>query len=93
MQIVENPGAGVSCPSPRCYERVVVVVGGTSGLATIDAGILRELDSRAGEVSVSVAVAVPSTAAGGTVSLNFGLVPDGATETSTSAHASYRVAS
>jgi hypothetical protein len=54
---------------------------------------LRQLDSPSGQVSVSVDVAVPSTAGGGTLDLTFGIAPEGASENSASVSAHYGVSS
>jgi hypothetical protein len=59
----------------------------------IRAETLRQLDSPSGQVSVSVDVAVPSTAGGGTLDLTFGIIPEGASENSASVSAHYGVSS
>ena len=72
---------------------VVLILASWRSAFDIDVRTLRQLDSPTGEVSVSVDVAVPATAAGGTLSLTFSIVPEGASERSASASAHYGVVS
>lgn len=51
------------------------------------------IEARPGEISVSVDVAVPPTAGGGTLDLDFFVVSEGATQASASVAAHYGVAS
>ena len=79
--------------SPRGRLIVTVLESWRSNLFDIRVETLGQLDSRTGEVSVSVDVAIPATAAGGTLDLTFSIIPEGASEPSASAAASYGVAS
>jgi hypothetical protein len=55
--------------------------------------VLRQLDTRSGQVPVSIDVSVPATAGGGTLDLEFGIIPEGASENSATVSAHYGVSS
>ena len=71
---------------------VVAVIGAVgSSVVYADAGILRELMSREGDTIGDVTFELPANAAGGALTVQWRLVPQGASTAAASAHVDYRI--
>ena len=74
--------------------RIVVLVRASwRSVFEVESQTLAQLGSRTGETTVSVDIAIPSTAGGGILDLEFGLIPEDGSMISASSTAHYGVAS